>query len=252
LSETATPGTAERSQQLLTGFTLLEILVALAVLSMIMSVIYGTYRAVTGSIVRLQPQVVLEQKGRFFVQRLSRQLRCCYGGQPAKAIQSTQKRSDGREDVVKRRDVLFGGGEALGDNVLLAFVTSGMAQGRESNLGYLKRVSYRLDSSQSALLTCEDLYGQPLDTDDQEWHVILEDVAGIEFEYFDGEEWRDKWSSAVSNGPPRAVRTKLVLESQDAQTLSFTWVIPVSRWTCERPKSDVEKAVTVYRDRTGS
>lgn len=250
--ENTTPRTSAKSQRLLSGFTLLEILVALAVLSMIMGVVYGSYRAVTSSIVSLQPRVAFEQKGRFFVQRLSRQLRCCYGGQFGRASRSTKRSRDGAEDAAEKRNVLFAGGQALSDDVLLAFVTSGIALSRESNLGHLKFVSYRLDSSRRVLLTCEDLYGQPRDTHDQDWHAILEDVVEIEFCYFDGTEWHDEWSSAVSEGPPRAVRVALVLESQGGQTFSFAWVVPISCCTSKRSKSGVEKAATAYRNRTGN
>ncbi len=250
LSDSVVRTTPVRSQSQFGGFTLLEILTALTILAMIMSVVYGSYRAVTDSILTLQPRMAFERKGRFFVQRLSRQLRCCYGGQIDRVSRSDEKHKDEAPDAAETQDMLFSGGQAGKDRVLLAFITSGMDRGRESNPERLEYISYRLDLSRHVLLTREGLYGQVREPRDEDWHVILEDVAGIDFGYFDGSEWHDEWNLAMSEGPPRAVRVELTLKSQDGQTFYCLWVVAVSSQARKGPESGVKEATTQGRDWT--
>lgn len=229
------------------GFTLVEILVALAVLGIIMGAVYATHRAVTGSILGIQPRMALDQNGRFFVQRLSRQLRCCYGGQPGWPSRPSGSRNDIEEGTEEESAPLFRGGQTLTDDVLLAFVTSATGLSRASDSGHLKLVSYKLDAWQHALLTREDEYRQPREDSDEGWHVILEDVVEIELEYYDGTDWQNEWDSDLSGGPPRAVRVKLVLESEVGQSFSFTSVAPAARGPRKKPESQAQRAAVADR-----
>jgi hypothetical protein len=222
-------------------------LVALAVLGIIMGAVYATHRAVTGSIVGIQPRMALGRNGRFFVQRLSRQLRCCYGGQPGWPSRPSRSRNDIEEGTEEEPAPLFRGGQTLTDDVLLAFVTSAAGLSRASDSGHLKRVSYKLDAWQHALLSREDEYRQPREDSDESWRLILEDVIEIELEYFDGTDWQDEWDSDLSGEPPRAVRVQLVLESEVGPSLSFTSVAPAARGPRKRPETQVKRAAVADR-----
>lgn len=247
LHEASRRGPGSKHGRSATGLTLVEMLVALAVLGIIMGAVYATHRAVTGSVLGLQPRMALDQNGRFFVQRLSRQIRCCYSGQPGRPSRTRRSRS-GIEEVAEEESApLFRGGQTLTDDVLLAFVTSATGLNRASDSGHLKRVSYRLDAGQRALLTREDEYRQPREESDEGWRLILEDVAELEFEYFDGTDWQNEWDSDLSGGPPNAVRVVLVLESEVGPSFSFASVAPAARGTRHRPETQVERAAVADR-----
>ncbi len=196
------------------GFTLLETLIALFVLSLLMSAVYGSYRAVTSSMADLQPRIALEQQGRFFVQRLSRQIRCCYGGRRDPAQRSAPDSQGPKPAASPEEETpFFRGGATMSDDALLQFATTSSALSRKSSLGCLALVSYKVDAWQHALLTCEEIYGRRGREEDQDWRVVLEDVQEVEFSYFDGVDWQSQWNSKLAGGLPRAVRISLVLQA---------------------------------------
>ncbi|MBN1507511.1 MAG: prepilin-type N-terminal cleavage/methylation domain-containing protein [Sedimentisphaerales bacterium] len=218
------------------GFTLLETLVALSMLTLILGAAYGSYRAVTGSIVDLEPRLDLHQKGRFFIQKLSRQIRCCYGGRGDQAARSAPDRNDVNEPALREQMRFFQGGLAASDDVMLRFVTTSRRLNRKSDIVSLAVVTYKMDALQHALLTCEQAYGRRTSGGDENWRAVLENVAEIEFQYFDGKDWRQRWDSQVEGGLPRAVRVAIVQESrQNHASARFTSIVPIRCFSPGRP-----------------
>jgi len=211
------------------GFTLVEVLVALCVVGILMGALYGSYRAIVGSIQDLPVRLEAERKIRLFVQCLSRQVRCCYhsrsrgAGRPV----SEPDRVGAVDD--DRQTPFFQGSVSPQDDVLLQFVTADNRSSRRSYLGYLTVVSYKLESSQHTLLAREEIYGRQQENDDRDdrWRPVLENVSEIEFEYFDGEDWRTEWNSNLSGGLPRALRVAFEVESTTGRFLHLSSVAPV-------------------------
>jgi prepilin-type N-terminal cleavage/methylation domain-containing protein len=215
------------------GFTLLEITIALAMLGLILSALYGSYRAVTDSILGLQPQTALDQKGQFFVQQLSRQVRCCYGGRLNRLSRPVPREDLAAKDLEGRLP-LFRGGPTSIDESLLRYVTSGGTRSQRTYPGCLIVVCYKLDTWRHVLLVREELYGRRDEEAQEDWRVVLEDVLEIEFEYFDGKDWQSEWDSRKSGSLPRAMRVRLVLESRQGRHADLASVIPI---LCSGPRT---------------
>jgi len=128
-----------------------------------------------------------------------------------------------------RQTPFFQGSVSPQDDVLLQFVTADNRSSRRSYLGYLTVVSYKLESSQHTLLAREEIYGRQQENDDRDdrWRPVLENVSEIEFEYFDGEDWRTEWNSNLSGGLPRALRVAFEVESTTGRFLHLSSVAPV-------------------------
>jgi len=60
------------------GFTLLEILTALTIFLIIISVMYGSYISTTQSVNHCQTKITQAQEARSILTKMSQQLRCCY------------------------------------------------------------------------------------------------------------------------------------------------------------------------------
>lgn len=225
-------GPSARRERWLAGFTLVELLVAMAVLSVIMSAMYGSYRATTGSIVNFESRAGFEQRARLFVQSFSRQLRCCYGGQRETIDRSSRDESDVAGDRNPNSDALFRAGEPMRDG-LLGFATSRSTRNRESYSEQLQFISYRFDAARRVLCVYERPFGQLREDEKPNWRPVLTGVVGIELECFDGKEWYDEWDSATSLALPKAVRVQLVMESQNGQTFFLRWITPIS---CRMPE----------------
>jgi len=232
----------KQRRRALAGFTLLEILVALGVLGIIMSAVYGSYRAVSSSIVGLQPRIALDRTGRFFLQQFARQIRCCYGGRPQASSRTTRRQNEEDSRASEKRPSLFQSGRSAASDVLLQFVTSGGAMAWNLDSECLIVVSYKLDTRRRVLLTNEFVYGRRDEDDEEDWKVILENVVEIEFEYFDGVDWQSKWDSEVAGGPPRAVRVRVALEAPERGAVSFTTAAPVLCYARPESKTRVTRS----------
>jgi prepilin-type N-terminal cleavage/methylation domain-containing protein len=226
------------------GFTLLEILIAIFVLGLILSAVYGSYRAVTASMSELQPRIALDQQGRFFAQRLSRQIRCCYGGRRDQEKRSSLGQKDAPLVAPPEEEVrLFRGRPTMSDDIILQFATTSSALSRKSSLGCLSLVSYKVDKWQHTLLTCEEVYGRRGRDDDKNWRVVLEDLQEITFGYFDGADWQTRWDSNLAGGLPKAVRIRLVLQAQqESVPRCLTVVVPVRCSTLGRLPAEVPES----------
>jgi prepilin-type N-terminal cleavage/methylation domain-containing protein len=233
------------------GFTLLETLIAIFVLGLILSAVYGSYRAVTVSMADLQPRIALDQQGRFFAQRLSRQIRCCYGGRRDQGTRSSLGQKDVPPIASPEEEMcLFRGSPTMSDDVILQFATTSSALSRKSSLGCLSLISYKVDTSQHALLTCEEAYGRRGRDDERSWRVVLENLREITFGYFDGVDWQTRWDSSLAGGLPKAVRIRLVLQAQqESVPRCLMVVVPVRCSTLGRFPAEVPESPQAEADR---
>ena len=62
------------------GFTLVEILVAMAIIVVIVSLVYGSYFATSKSTQAYKSRIALFQQGRKVLRQMARQIRCSYAG----------------------------------------------------------------------------------------------------------------------------------------------------------------------------
>jgi len=207
--------------------------VAIGVLGILMSAVYGSYRAVADSAMELRPRTLLDRRGTFFVQRFSRQVRCCY------AAHEEPDHGDPNGARLRKYPALFQGRPESSDEPLLEFVTAAGAGKHDAPLTYLTAVAYKLDDSRRALLARECIYG-PLDEGHgKDWYAVLEQLSEFHVEYYDGLNWQETWDADDSGGPPRAVLIRFTLESESRYSRSFTTVVPVlCRKAVEREPMD--------------
>ena len=226
------------------AFTLIEILVALSMIALVLAAVYGSYTAATTAIVRCKPRTVLGQQARLFLQRMTCELRCSYAGRPDESGESLTGRLPGEEGVEQERMSLFVSEEISSDKTFLRFVTSIVSSKKDYSIGGLARVSYRLDKSGTVLLRSERTYvgGFENNYKNETWRPVVSNVETMAFEYYDGEKWLEEWDSNNRSGLPLAVRTSLVLETEEAGSLSFMSCAHIACHGYQIPVGTVQKA----------
>lgn len=205
------------------GFTLIELMLALALLALLMIMLYGSFSAVATSKVHAENRMVTEQEGRAIVWQLSKEIRG--------AIQTP---------LVLSKTLLIGQGKMESGVPLdsITFSTADVAHRRSLNgFGTEEFVSYTaapnlehrgwfilMRSQTSALIT------QNLGATATPPVVLADNVLGLHLRYFDGQRWLESWDSR-STPPgqvlPLAISVDLSMAAPGGRPANFSTSIAV-------------------------
>jgi len=213
------------------GFTMLEIIVALTIVLIIFSVVYGTYFAVTRSADRCSDKITLSFQARSFLNKLSYQLRSAY---------LTQDRLDSSENpsvlsVPDNTPRYFAGYRQPRDGIILHFLTTGgLFRSQLAPQGPFE-VAYRYDPSLSCLYYCQQIYVPQslpgnnsklsITTQAPNWFPIAENITGLELAFYDGNQWHDHWLDREKNNLPQAVKVVITLQGNNASSEIYSTII---------------------------
>jgi prepilin-type N-terminal cleavage/methylation domain-containing protein len=193
------------------GFTLVEILVALAILVVIAASTYTVFRGVAQSWLRGDIRTQRFQNARIILEQMSREI--------SQAIVGLE--------IGGRQLYCLGTQESF---FFICPIEAGSPQTSDlAEVGYYLKDTTLMRHFQAS----PDYDFSPLDTQEE----FSENVSSIRFSYFDGTTWRDSWDSRLKipqmyAKPPKAVKIELVLidrrgkESESFQVVVF---LPASR-----------------------
>jgi general secretion pathway protein J len=199
------------NQRRATAFTLLEVLIAVAVFAVVLAavnaVFYGALRLRNGTTRSLEAAAPVTQA----LARLRRDLRGLVlpGGTLAPTFQSSD---------VSTMEMASSGTRSAGPSF---YSNTGKVE-EGAPWGEVQQVTYYLRESTNRLAAGQDLIravrrnllAQEQEPPDEEW--LMSGVQRIQFSFHSGTQWRDSWdSTAETNSLPRAVRVELQLAQED-------------------------------------
>ena len=212
------------------GFTLIEILVAVALISTVLSMVYGTYVTTTRSAQACKTRIVLCREGRTTLEQIARHIRCSYAGsEPEPAAEDVEAGSD-RTQVVSVEDVEYFNGNAKAQNgeILHLVTASGLSDEKGLTDG-LFDVVYRFNKRTGELaLSLARFVGTTDKTAKRQWWPIADRITSVDMEFFDGDKWFKRWDSSDNKGLPRAVRIEISGENESLQRYNYGTVAYVS------------------------
>ncbi len=217
------------------GFTLLEILIAMSIVLIIFSVLYGTYFAATSSANRCNANITTTREARSLLAKISRQVRCAYvptqsAKRPSTATSAADLITDVDEQVIFRADT-----EDRDGIILRMVTTAGIFHDQLSRHGPFQ-VAYKYDSDQSILFYTQQLIATRSDSHPQqyEWFPLAENVESIELSFFDGLKWIDHWNRLEQNQQlPYAVKIEIVINDTNSGTCKMTTTASPVCITCK-------------------
>jgi len=172
-------GNAGASRALsLTGFTLVEVMVAVTIGGFIMLVAVGTLKAITSSAEMVDSNISAAAEVRFASNMLSRDLVNFY-----------------RDENIENSK-LIGTVEDSEQGSYLVFYTVSRAKARSDQPeGDIYEVEYYLMKDEDKSLLMRRLWPNPNEEDEPGGilSVIAEDIDVFQVRYFDGEEWSEEW-----------------------------------------------------------
>lgn len=206
------------------AFSLVELIVAMAVSSIIMIMIYSSYRAVYFSVNKITKVADFDREMNLAYRRLDIDLSCMM------------------YNVRKKQFYLKGDTEdGLVSNSTISFVTINqnnyMIKKDIDSPAYesdLKEVSYYLKKDPqfpevSFLVRKEYILYNGYNTEIEESKnyetesVILKNVMDIKFEYFD-DKWQDDWDSKEINRFPKSVKTTIKIKDYDSKEQIYEFI----------------------------
>ncbi|MCK4648963.1 prepilin-type N-terminal cleavage/methylation domain-containing protein [bacterium] len=183
------------------GFTLIEILIAVAIVSLILTIIYGSYASSIDTMNYTREKMDAFSMIRLTLNRMNDELTSSFIS------------SDGHLKFV-------------GEEGKVDFISSSHERIFKNSKEYdLVEVSYFTGAAEEEeslfLWRREDRTPDDDVLEGGEREKLMEGLEGIEFKYYDGEEWRLEWDSKEEKELPQAVKVILKFPKKELSTTAF-------------------------------
>ena len=211
------------------GFTLVELLVAVALIATVLAMAYGSYFAISGSARACSSRIALSEQGRKTLEHIARHVRCSYAGSVGDNTEDAEARSDqGEAEPVGSVSCFSGDADAPDGEILHLITTSGLSA-EKGPTGGLFEVVYRFDRRRDELaLSLVRFVAAAREAKERDWRLIADEIESIDLAFFDGEQWLGRWDSRDRRELPRAVRIEISGENESLQRYDYSTVAYVS------------------------
>jgi len=207
------------------AFTIIETIIAAALIFIIISAVYGTYFAASLSVERCNQKIDISQQARSLLSRISRQLRTAWPGpayQPSRTIMpistnniiNTPEPSDYFSAPLKHKE-----------HIILRLVTTAPLFTDELTPQGLFRATYRFEPRTHTLLYHQQRYinqnhESPVELN---WHPLAHNIESIQLSFYDGRQWQPQWRYSDNNSLPRAVKIIVTFHNDNNnQTIAYS------------------------------
>ena len=199
-----------------TGFTLLEVVISIGILVVIMTIVYNTFNSSMKAFTAMENQGNAYAQARIVLSRMSEEIASIYfSGQN----RNTGLLGEDRDEY----DLPF-------DSLHFTSL-SHVRWVKDSKESELCEIGYYLEKNEetreSFLFRREDWNvdgtleegGRPLE--------LAEGVDGLNFRYYDGDEWVDEWDSRIKNELPNAIEVVLIMRDPRQKRIAFSSIFPI-------------------------
>jgi hypothetical protein len=201
-------------------------LISLAIVSCIVTMVYGSYAATSRSLDVYNHRMASCERAQLVLRMMARQVRCAY--MPSAEPNATHTNVDG-QSTRKTPTAAFRGDshEARGD-ILSLTTMGGFGLGLDGPAG-ISRVMYRYDKSNAILsIACEAGAGRPDNLRDPDvWRPAMKGIIGIELGFHDGRQWQPRWDSRRAGRLPQAVKIDLAVTDESGRVHHYATAVPI-------------------------
>ncbi len=184
------------------GFTLVEILLAVALSALLMTIVYWTYFSINKSIDAATENQEALETGRILTELIKRDIR---------GISPARFRLAGKTEIVE--------GRAFGD---MEFVTTAVLDGDPVRL---RKVGYSLVANEKGERIFIRRESRNLDdtlNDTAKSFELSRIVNGFRVEFYNGTQWVATWDSGGGGNAPKQIRVTIDVTDAKGKTRTFT------------------------------
>lgn len=184
------------------GFTLVELLLAVALSALLMTIVYWTYFSINRSIDAATENQEALETGRMLTELIKRDIR---------GISPARFRLAGKTEIVE--------GHAFGD---MEFVTTAVLDGDPVRL---RKVGYSLVANEKGERIFIRRESRNLDdtlNDTAKSFELSRIVNGFRVEFYNGTQWVETWDSGGGGNTPKQIRVTIDVTDAKGKTKAFT------------------------------
>ncbi len=244
----------KRSESRSNAFTLIELMVAMAIIATIMTMVYGSYAATSRSLSVYDGRMACSERAQLVLRLMARQVRCAYAP-PSQADSAMAPpsladhdnapyRAVPRKDESKPASILFQGSAREARGEILRFATTGgFSVGPDGPMG-LSRIAYRYDKPAGVLaISCEPHMPGPRRSNGRSvWRPVLTGVTGIDLEFHDGKQWQYEWDAKETRRLPQAIRIAVTVTDENGRAYRYGTTVPVACRTAVQERLQITPA----------
>jgi len=211
------------------GFTIIELLISAALVLMIVSIVYGGYFATSKSVGLYGKKLESSGQALKILTKMNEQLRCCFAPRTTDSFKGTKLFDrlfiESLFDTENQAETVnyFNGRTAEADKVILSFVTTrALFPEYPGNRG-LFEVCYKFDHLRRDFSISQTKFIPTAKTnpDQSSFRVLLKDISRMEFRFYDGLSWQDRWDYLECGRLPVAVGIRLFIRDNSSSEPEF-------------------------------
>ena len=187
-----------------TAFTLIELLTALTITTLLLSAVYGTYFATIASIDRSTLNTPSAQNAKQLLTRIAAQIRCAYPNQ-------TNPDRQGAGFLIPPPNT--------NNNLAIHLVSTKSILFNDNPDMNLIEIKYRLNPQTNQLQYRQSPYPS---TKNQNWTPIANNVHSLIFQAYNGQQWLNHWNDKITHQLPRAIKITLTITNKNNQQTPYT------------------------------
>lgn len=216
------------------GFTLVELLVAVALIASILCMVYGSYFATSRSAQTCKGIIEASEQGRKTLEQMARQIRCSYAPADANYTEAEpvvpgSKQTIQRGMILEENVCYFNGNSASPRGEFLHFVTTNRFLGEKQAADGLFDVTYKFDKRASLLLLSQgEFTGTSQKPGERDWQTVTEGIKSLDLTFFDGDKWLRSWDFKDKKKLPSAVRIEIGCEDENNRRYHYATVADIS------------------------
>ena len=196
------------------GFTIIEIIVAVGIITLIVSMSYGSYLATSKSAQMCNARMTTAHQAQDIIERIAAQIRCGYLPDP-ESRHVRIKSEFGRNNLDRIFDFFSGNNNTTGGQIL-HLITSNPAFRFQTSTQGLYEIIYKFQPATGKLfLSRRKFSGLAKDyIQSQNWQLIADKTNKIELGFYDGKNWYKSWRFTEKKQLPAAVRIGITIRDQ--------------------------------------
>ena len=227
------------------GSTLVETLVAVAIMVAIVSMLYGSYFVTAKTTQVCKARIAMLQQGREVLEQMARQIRGSYA---RPAVNQTSETIPQQRKILPPGQIDYFGGDADGPNgeILHLITANGPLAGQYPGDG-LFEVTYKFDRKNRALFVNRESLLDPHGRAGRKnnWQPIAANISSIDLAFLDGQQWLPRWNLSEKKKLPYAVKIEICCEDENLHQSHYGTVAYVQCSQNQGRQTRVDRLVAV-------